>query len=365
MTGFAGFSFDNQDSSEINTLAVTPQDNLTEEASQDLNTGFAGFSFDNQEGGVTAINPKTVGSNVEPTVEDPVTEDKGFEFVDPFIKTPIALGYGMASWPFAQAARFGAMGGQHAQQALGLVPEMSDEEITDLGNQTAEWISTLGGNLDPKSKIGKSAMNLAGKAVEPITMAAHWLNSGIDEERFPHLKQLADTSAEAMMFGFLHKFGKESIDIGKRQLKIREKKGQAKVRAQKKLEQKQTEVLAKAEKEAKEGKLQEIITEYQEAIIPIVKEQTAGQPPSGQRIKTQAERAQAEILARQEASPEQQPGRVVREAERFQEGIIPDRRSLSEQSQGSGFDGFEIKKPDLRGEPQSGAGELRPEPVVP
>lgn len=329
----------------------------TEEKENEVPGLLSGFSR------LTGEDQSTGGSIVERAEDDLGTDDKGFEFVDPFIKTPIALGYGMASWPFAQSARFGAMYGQKAQQALGLVPEMTDEEVTELGHQTAEWFSTLGGALDPKSDIGKSAMELAGKAVEPIVMASHWINSGIDREKYPHLGPLADTVTEGMMFAFLHKFGKESIDIGKRQLKVREKKGQARVRAQKKLEKKQAEVLKKAEEAAKQGELQKIITEYQEAIIPIVKEQSAGQPPSGQKIKTQAERTQAEILARQEASPEQQPGRVAREIERFQEGIIPDRRSLSEQSQIGKGEGAG-RRPELGREPQSGMKEVvKPKPT--
>lgn len=233
----------------------------------EANDPFAGLALGGQDVKLSEVpRLETVGSTVERTVEDEIpTEssftDKAAAAFDIGIRTPAALAFGMASWPFAQAARFGAIGGQKAQQALGIVPEMTDEQITELGNQTAEWFSSLGGNLTPKTETGKTALNIAGKVVEPIAMAAHWINSGIDREKYPHLGALADTTTEGMMFAFLHKFGTEAVDVGKKQLKAREKKGQAKVRAQKKLEEKQAEILAKAEEAAKVGELQDIIKE--------------------------------------------------------------------------------------------------------
>ncbi len=224
----------------------------------ETNDPFAGVSFGGQ-----AIKTKPVRSMFERTEEGSDTEDKDFEFVDPFIKTPLALGYGMASWPFAQAARFGAMYGQKAQQKLGFVPEMRDEDITQMGEEVANWFSTLGGKLDPESDIGKAAVGYAGKAVEPLVMAAHWINSGIDKEKYPHLSQLADTTTEGMMFGFLHKFGSGAINLGKKKLELRKEGIKNRVRKEKNLAKKSKELLKKMEESAKSGELQDIIKERQ------------------------------------------------------------------------------------------------------
>jgi len=272
------------------------------------------------------VQVDTVSSSAERTKEELPTEEKSFTdktsaAFDIGVRTPAALAYGMASWPFAQAARFGAVGGQKINQALGIVPKMTDEEITELGNQTAEWFSSLGGNLTPKTETGKSSMNIAGEVVKPIGQFAHWINSGIDREKYPHLGALADTTTEGMLFGFLHKFGTEAIDVGKRQLKTMEKNGQAKIRAEKKLQEKQAEVLAQAEEAAKNGELQEI-------------------------IKSRQEKNQQVIAGTEGFSAIDIPKPI---------GAKPKTPTKSDLSQGSrGFESNETPRPDLGSEPVSG-----------
>ncbi len=283
------------------------------------------------------------------------------EAVDIGVRTPAALAWGMASWPFAQAAKFGAMYGQKGQQAIGAVPRMSDEEITELGNATADWFGTLGGKLTPKSKTGEKSVELAGKVVEPIAAAVHWLNSGIDQEKYPHAAQLADFAGEAMVFGFLHKAGAKAAEVGKKQLKARKTKKAEDIKAAREAEE---SLMKDVEEAAKKNEFDGYIEEYRNKIVEQAQKDRKNVVPVEQTTRSVlqegreiAEAGQAEILGRE---PVAQGMNLRQQAglEKGREGLVPEEISKSEASRRRAVEEGEVVKPELGKEPVSGLLDL-------
>lgn len=167
------------------------------------------------------------------------------------VETASGLLWGAASWLPAQAVRHGFTLGQIAQQNLGIVPEMSPEEIARTGNEIAENIQTLGGLTEPQTISGKASLDLVGKAIEPITKLAGWLSSGADPETHPNLHNLTATGYEGLMFAFLPKAGKRVKAIVSKGKKIGKLKGEAKAKAIEDLEADRTAFLDKVEEQLK------------------------------------------------------------------------------------------------------------------
>jgi hypothetical protein len=283
------------------------------------------------------------------------TTDKVFDIS---VKTPAALAFGMASWPFAQSARFGAMYGQKAQQALGIVPKMTDEEITDLGNQTAEWFSSLGGNLTPKSEGGKKAVEYAGEVVKPLASLAHWVNSGIDEKKYPHARQLADTTTEGMFFGFLHKFGSEGMKVGKKQLKARSTKKAKDIEAAKKAED---VLMKKVDAAAKKREFDSYVQEHRDAVVKTKKAEREAAETGVQTERSVLaegkEIAEARIKENLERG-EVFEGPTLNQKARIEKGRAETEAVLKGEEPVVKAETGEVRKPDLGKEPVSALPEL-------
>lgn len=204
----------------------------------------------------------------------PVEEIGPLDIARGTVETIAGVVGGAALWPFAQSARHGAVLGQIGQQWLGLAPHMTPEEISVMGEETAEYVQSLHGLLTPRSASGKASLDLVGKVFEPISRASHWLARGIDPERHPNLHNLVATGAEVMAFATIPKAVKGVKAIAEPTLSKavkRIEKKRARVGEEAIPEADMQSVLDKAEKlvdtPEKVEKLKDRVSDWQEKVI--------------------------------------------------------------------------------------------------
>lgn len=126
---------------------------------------------------------------------------------------------GAVLWPLAQSARHGAVLGQIGQQWLGLAPHMTPEEISAMGEETAEYVQSLHGLLTPRTVSGKASLDLVGRAFEPIAAASKAvIKPFVDPEKHPNLHAAYATGAEALAFAFIPKIAKKVKNIAEPKL---------------------------------------------------------------------------------------------------------------------------------------------------
>lgn len=321
----------------------------------------SGFSKLTQEG------PETVGSTVERTVEEEKPGDASFtgiiksmgadvlsagkelgsDYLDlqkENFKTLFSLGgpAKVALGGLETIGNFGAGALSWAPSKIGLAVQTGIGKALQLDDKLrktpelnlsdadvargAEKVEKIIGNVLP-SIIGESKTELGARqtkflgdifdtALTPLKTASAFYK----EQGWPNFGNMVALTGEMLVFKTLHKYTPEMVDIGKRFIKADGKKGQAKVRAEKKLEEKQAALLKKINDDAKNGELQDIIKERM---------------TKNQQLIAGAEGFSAIDIPKP-------PGA---------EPVLP---TLSELSQrGKGFEG-EVVKPDLGSEPVSG-----------
>lgn len=180
------------------------------------------------------------------------------------VEVPRDLVWGAVSWPVAQLIRHSAVAGQKIQQQLGIVPKMTPEEQSIMGENVANYIQTMGGLAVPTTETGKASLELAGKVIEPINKFAHWAAQGINPEKHPNLHNVIATGVEFGVFATIPKVGKGLNKIAKDRSAMLKMKGKAKQEAAIKIMEDQAKLLKETETAIAKGEMKELIAERQQ-----------------------------------------------------------------------------------------------------